>query len=49
MKKFHGNKHSVTVEEDIAEVVSTQETLPEEESIEIVQSFALNIIEEGVR
>ena len=46
-RKFHGS--SVTVEEDIAEVVSTQETLPEEESIEIVQPVALNIIEEGVR
>ena len=48
-RKYHGNKSNVTVEEDIAEVVSTQETLPEEESIEIVQPVALNIIEEGVR
>ena len=48
-RNFHGNKCSVPVEEDIAEVVSTQETLPEEESIEIVQPVALNILEEGVR
>ena len=48
-RKFHGNKRSVTVEEDIPEVVSTQEILPEEESIEIVQPVALDIIEEGVR
>ena len=43
-RKFHGNKPSVTV--DIAEVVSIQETLPEEE---IVQPVPLYIIEESVR